>query len=94
MKDKFYGLFVGQNATTGSPNTKTGRLSIFGDILRFDSDKTRQHYLDTHLFGVNERLIILGGKNIMRHYCLGMDMHSFVEHLGFLGAITMSDLNK
>ena len=89
---RLFALFVGQNASTGRPNQQTGRMSFYGDVMRFDSAKTRQYYIDNHRFSINDHIIVPGGWEKMRSYCLGMDMYNFQEYIRGLDIISMSDL--
>lgn len=91
---KFYGLFIGQNASTGTSNNQTGGMSFYGNVLRFDSIKTRAYYIETHQFDANEVIIVPGGRQTMRNYCLGMSLHTFVEYVNYLDVITMEDLTR
>lgn len=43
--NKKYYAWAGQNASTGTPNKNTGRMSLFGTNMVFESKKDRDEYV-------------------------------------------------
>ena len=85
---KRYLLFVGQNATTGRPNSITGNMSFWGNIMRFDSIKTRNHYINNNRFDINETIVDVDA----RKYSLGMSINDYNEHIQCLDVLTMREV--
>ena len=79
MKKKYL-LFVGQNASTGTPNLKTGYMSFYGNTLRFSSIKKRTKYINNHNFTINDTII----STDVRRYNLGMSVNDYNEHIQLL----------
>jgi len=76
-KNDYY-VFIGENATTGTPNKITGRMSYFGDILIFKSKKDAIEFVNDYRgYG----LCIAGNKKKMREYSLGMSVSAFEEDI-------------
>ena len=78
MNEKDYFVFDGQNASTGTPNRVTGRMSFYGQVLKFHSKKEAKQYEEESR---STDICIAGMKAIMRKYCLGMSVSQFEEHL-------------
>lgn len=91
MEKKTYYLFVGQNATCGSPNKVTGHYSVYGRIYAFSS-KSERDTVYNHLDGRNaQQKIVKGGRSVMRSFCLGWSMIDFNGYLDSLDYSTTSD---
>lgn len=90
---KKYFLFIGQNATCGSPNRITGKMSTYGETYRFDSTATRNYFLDKRQPSINDQVIVAGGADAMRRFHLGSAVADFKEQLMALDIISMRDLN-
>ena len=80
MKKNYY-LFVGQNATTGTPNEKTGRMSFYGCILKFISLKERAEYIEEKTGFSCQEKIVIGGIKEMRSMNLGSSLANFNDYI-------------
>jgi len=78
MNEKDYFVFDGQNASTGEPNRVTGRMSFYGEVLKFHSKKEAKQFEEESR---STNLCIAGTKSKMRGYCLGMSVSQFEEYL-------------
>jgi hypothetical protein len=72
-------VFRGQNASTGTPNEKTGRMSMYGTIYKFENRADAVSFAGES--GPCHTLIVVGGKARMRDLCLGLSMQQFEAHL-------------
>ena len=73
----FY-LFFGEYATTGTPNSKTGRFSRYGQVLKFSSRKARL----AHMAAMpHYPLILVGSAKAMRKVLGGMSLIACNEYL-------------
>lgn len=79
-----YYLFVGQNATTGTPNAKTGNLSYYGDVYKFRSLKERNQYIEEKTGFSCQEKIVAGGYQKMRSLNLGSSVINFNEWMKHL----------
>ena len=68
MNEKDYFVFDGQNASTGTPNEITGRMSFYGHFLKFKTKKEAKDYVD-HYRGYD--ICRAGTRNTLRKYDLG-----------------------
>lgn len=79
-----YYCFKGQNATTGSPNTQTGCMSMYGDILAFSTKQKRDKFVAEY-YGNNPSVFVRKcNKKTARGYCLGMSMYTFKEYMQYV----------
>ena len=76
-------VFVGQNASCGTPNPNTGRMSMYGIVYRIDGTlkQAREWADDMYLKGTNNTIAVAGGRRKMREFCLGQTMYQFDENL-------------
>ena len=73
-----YFVFDGENATTGTPNRTTGRLSNFGSMLKFNSKEAAALYVENYCgYGICKA----GTARSLRKYNLGMSIQSYLEDL-------------
>ena len=103
---KFYGIrYYGGNrtCTTGTPNKKTGRMSIAAGIEVFRSVADRNHWLDDEKLsapcgcGGGER--ITATKKMCRSVSLGLSVEAFEDWLANKEAVeyhecSISELNR
>ena len=70
-------VFVGQNATTGTPNETTGRMSLYGHYYGFDSKD------EALAFSEQQRapIVEVGSARKLRKYSLGISVADYCEHL-------------
>jgi len=80
IKQQWY-VFDGQNATTGTPNDRTGRMSYWGDLHAFSSKKKALDYVDAHDDNFQGQICAAGGRQTMRKYCLGLSLDHFDLYL-------------
>lgn len=87
-----YYAWVGQNATTGSPNPKTGRMSMFGTLYRFDKKSDRDGYVDDYFNNENpSEYAVKVNKATARTYCLGMSVADYEDYLGYCTKVVKID---
>lgn len=75
-----YLAWIGQNATSGSPNSVTGRMSMHGDLHAFSTKENRDEFCDTYNHLCN-RYPIAVSRNSARKYHLGMSVRDYNEHI-------------
>lgn len=77
----FYGFeyWYGRSTTTGSPNTKTKKLSIAGDMFVFKTKKDRDEWIKntSYKYGNAQRIAV--SKAELRKLCAGMSLSDFNE---------------
>ncbi|MGZ8220034.1 MAG: hypothetical protein ACXWT0_00150 [Methylobacter sp.] len=85
MNKKYYAVqfWSGRNTTTGTPNEKTGHMSIACDLESFSSKESRDSWVDTgkttsDMRGNCREAVT---KKEARSLCLGMSVSAFNEHL-------------
>ena len=90
-KDYFYqqakGYFyawVGQNATTGSPNTQTGRMTMFGGYCKFRKRKERDKFVDEFYSHNPGEFAVRCNIQSGRQYCLGWSLEEYYQELSSL----------
>lgn len=76
-------VFKGQNASTGESNKITGRMSFYGEVLAFNTRKEAIQYVEDFETPYHSDICVIGGRRVMRQYCLGMTVASFNEYLDF-----------
>lgn len=81
---KFTFLFDGQNASTGTPNKNTGRMSFYGSVHKFTNRAEAIEYAEKRDTGYSSCIVEIGGRQKMRQFCLGMTTRDFNEYLNFL----------
>lgn len=74
-------VFVGQNATCGTPHPITKRMSTWGSIYKFDNRAEAEEYAEHVDNGNFDQIIEVGGRRKMRQYRLGLSMYQFEQHL-------------
>ena len=87
-KDYFYeqakGYFYawrGQNATTGSPHSQTGRMSMFGQFVKFRNRKQRDQFVDEFYSQNPSEFAVKCNINSGRKYCLGWSVEDYYQEL-------------
>ena len=75
--NNYWFVFIGENATTGTPNKLTGKMSMFGNICAFKTKAAAKEYAGNNY----ARIICTGKARKMRQFCLGMSVKAFEEHL-------------
>lgn len=78
-----YLAWVGQNATTGTPNPTTGRMSLWGDLHAFNTKAERDEFCDKWNDRHNTYPVKTNRKDA-RQYFLGMTMASYNENIDAL----------
>jgi len=78
MNKKDYFVFDGQNASTGTAHPITGRMSFYGEIMKFHSKEEALEYVDNYR---GSDICKAGVKSTMRKYCLGISVESFERDL-------------
>ncbi len=80
-KDRIIFLaWQGQNASTGTPNVTTNRMSFFGELVAFKSREKRNEYCDNWNHRHNTYPKAVNYKT-GRSYCLGMSVRDYEEHI-------------
>jgi len=80
MKKNYY-VFIGQNATTGEPNPRTGRMSKWGDVSIFESKREALLFAAEKETGNAQDVIVAGTKRTIREFCLGVSVAQFEENI-------------
>lgn len=83
-----YYVFDGQNATTGSPNRITGRMSNYGNTLKFKTKKEALEYVEDYR---GYAICRAGTKKTMRTYDLGCSVAIFEEYFHMVGYTTKNE---
>lgn len=83
---KYYYAFVGQNATTGRPNSKTGKYNTYGDLIAFTSRKERDGYVDNYSSYTGLEYAVKCNKSSARQFFLGMSVYDYQEHLKMINS--------
>ena len=73
-------LFVGQNASTGKPNKRTGLYSFYGKMLKFSHKEEREAYCIDRLYTPGE-IIQPGTRTTLRKYDLGSSLQKYNEYI-------------
>lgn len=77
MKTKTYLAWVGQNASTGTPNPKTGRMNKYGTLHVFSSKVLRDKFCDQYNDRHNCYPVKTTRKEAKIKYCAGQSQHDF-----------------
>lgn len=75
-------VFIGQNATTGTPNQLTGRMSTYGRY--YGSFKTRKdavEFAENHDDGMAQTISVAGTARTLRRYSLGCPLFNYFQDL-------------
>ena len=81
MTIKYFYAFRGQlNTTTGQPNTKTGRLSTYGDLKVFDTRKERDCFVNDFEYGCGVSRVSVNVKSA-RKYFLGLSVIQYDDYI-------------
>jgi len=78
---KSYLLWIGQNATTGQPNTKTGHYSNYGYIVKFKSLSERRAFIDQWRPNNPSEFCRIVNRKTARQFCLGMTMRDYNDYI-------------
>jgi hypothetical protein len=85
-------VFVGENASCGTPHPVTGRMSTYGQIYRVDGTLRQARewadYMDRYNTG---GIIAVGGRGKMREYCRGSFVHHFNDDLEYAPTVYPDD---
>lgn len=84
---KYFYAFKGQNATTGTPNIKTGLMSYYGDIITFSSRAKRDRFFDEYYSNNPSEYVAKCNKSTARQYCLGMSVYDFNEYMRYVESL-------
>lgn len=78
---KIYLAFIGprNGATTGQPNSRTGRLSKWGHYIRFATKAERDQFVREH-YHINNTATACSF-NTGRRFSLGMSMKDYAEYI-------------
>jgi hypothetical protein len=80
---KTYFAWIGSNATTGTPNPTTGRLSTYGHLHSFTSKALRDEFCNEydHRFNKYPAAISRRGARSMH---LGMSVAAYNEYINYM----------
>lgn len=76
---KDYYAWQGQNASTGSPHPITGRMSMYGQNLKFQTKEERDEYVEDFYDQNGNEFCVACSLRTLRGYNLGTSMFNF-EH--------------
>lgn len=74
-------VFVGQNASTGTPNRTTGRMSTYGEMYKFNSRKNAIEFAEKNDTGNASCVSVVGTRNTIRKYNFGISVANYNEHI-------------
>ena len=75
-------VWIGQNATTGTPHPQTGNLSLYGDFKHFNTRKERDEFYDNY-HHINNRVYKCTVKT-GRKFKLGCSVADYLEWLAMV----------
>jgi len=78
---KLFLAWVGQNATTGTPNHHTGRMNKYGTLHVFSSKKLRDKFCDQYDHSFNCYPVPTNRKEAKSKYCAGQSQYNFDQDL-------------
>lgn len=81
---KSFYVWIGQNATTGTPNRITGRMSMYGHFKKFKTAKARNEYIDQWRSNNPSEYIVKCSLSSGRQYDLGCSYQSYEEYMNYL----------
>ena len=79
---KFY-AWVGQNASCGTPNPVTGRMSMYGDNMVFKSKADRDRFVDEFSSDNPSVYAVKCSLRKLRGYNLGCSVRDFEDDLNY-----------
>ena len=79
---KSYYVFVGQNATMGTPNANTGLMSNYGSVYCFRSKEKAKHFADN--YNHPREFAKAGSARSIRKFCLGLSVRDYLYSLEIL----------
>ncbi len=75
-------VFVGQNASTGTPHPVTGHYSFYGRIYRINGTlKQAREWVEYKDHYNTQGICVVGGRRRMRGFCLGQYIRDFEDTL-------------
>jgi len=80
---KFY-AWVGQNASCGTPNQITGRMSMYGDNIVFSCKEDRDRFVDEFTSDNPSEYVVKCSLRKLRSYNLGCSVSNFEDNLRYL----------
>ena len=83
MKKDYY-VFVGQNATIGDPNPRTGMHSFWGCFYSFSSKQKRDEWVEENDSGYVSEICEAVTRRSGRKYDLGISIADYNYHLDML----------
>lgn len=89
---KFY-VWIGQNASTGTPNRLTGRLSMYGRYMAFKSDAYRNEYIDQWRSYNPSEYIVKCNISTGRQYSLGDTLKDYVDYMENVAPLMVKIIN-
>jgi len=72
-------VFMGENATTGTPNRLTHRMSYYGQFYQTKDKKLAKKFIED--YGHKHRLVDIGDSRRMRRYNLGASLMDFFRNI-------------
>ena len=88
---QYYYVFIGQNATTGTPHHITGRLSNYGNFIAFKNKADAVRYANEFHSNNSSEFAIAGTVNTLRKYKQGMSWHNYLDMLLMLDCLSYDD---
>jgi hypothetical protein len=79
-KQNFY-AWVGQNASCGTPNLVTGRMSMYGTNYKFRTKGERDQFVDEHHDPNGNNFAVACSVRDLRGYNLGQSVQQFEDDL-------------
>lgn len=89
---KTHWAWIGQNATTGSPNPRTGRFSMYGVYAAFSTRKLRDNFVDNFYNQSNpSEYTVKCNITTGRGYSLGMPVWHYLDHMKHVEAYEIDE---
>jgi hypothetical protein len=76
-------VFVGQNASTGTPNELTGRMSFAGTFYRANDRQEAKEFAEKMYSPYEADICKVGTARTLRQYDLGCSVQSYLESLHY-----------
>ena len=88
---KYYYVFIGQNATTGTANKQTGQYSNYGNILCFKYKVDAKRYVSEFYSNISYQFAVAGSAMSLRRFKRGLSVRDYLSDLLMMDALTYDD---
>jgi len=88
---KYWYAWVGQNATTGTPNQLTGGLNRYGNNYKFKSKRERDEFVYDYCDPNGNNHAVKCSRRKLRQYNLGCSVADYEENLQHMDCTIYDD---